>query len=249
MKQKLLLLFATALFAINQGNYAQCTPGDSLSCPDPEGNGQICPDTFPPAIMNTPFSVEATILPPPSVTYLSAVVPIQRIELISVDNLPPGLTYQSNEPTGVFFPGTYYCVLLSGTPTDTGYFPLKIVVDAYVTLFGNTVYAGQQIDSTSLAITVLPSGATGITMNATQQSPVFYPNPFKSKTNIRIPSDTPKNTELSIFDLNGRLVFKRMLGKQNNDGIEFDGSKLPSGMYFYTLEGIDFRDRGKLIKE
>lgn len=249
MKKTILLLFSIGLFILNQEAQGQCTPGDSLSCPDPEGNGQICPDTLPPAVVNVPFSVEATILPPPSVTYLGATVPIERIELISVDNLPPGLTYQSNEPTGVFYPGTYYCVLLSGTPTDTGYYPLKIVVDAYVLLFGSPVYAGQQTDSTSLAIYVQPAGSTGTGDELNAELLTVSPNPFSTTTRIGLPSDGLGNIHLSVYDIQGRVVFERKLNTGKAEDYIFNGEGLQPGMYFYTLRGEGFIRQGKMVKE
>ena len=248
MKKKLLLFFAVIAFGMHLQTYAQCTPGDSLSCPDPENNGQICPDLLPPAILGTPFSEEVTILPPPTFTYLSATVPIHRIVLKSVDNLPPGLTYASNEPSGVFYPGTYYCVLLSGTPTDTGVFTLKIVVDAYILFLGNPVYVGEQTDSTSLSITVQAAASTHQgQMEWADAKPV--PNPFSTETVFDLDHEVKGELTFSLFDNVGRSIFTESIDAGSTPQFRFDGSTLPSGLYFYRIEGETYRSQGKLIKQ
>jgi hypothetical protein len=247
MKKTLLLFFAVIAFGMHLQTYAQCTPGDSLSCPDPENNGEICPAFLPPAIQNAIYSEEVTILPPPTFTYLSATVPIHRIVLKSVDNLPPGMTYASNEPSGVFYPGTYYCVLLSGTPTDTGIFTLKIVVDAYILVLGTPVYAGEQIDSTSLSITV--QAATPVNrLQAESIASRPFPNPFSTETVFDLNGFTGGEIRLSIYDQLGRRVFRDKL--LNGEGrISLDGTQLSPGLYFYRLESETHQSQGKLIKQ
>ncbi|MBE0640421.1 MAG: T9SS type A sorting domain-containing protein, partial [Bacteroidales bacterium] len=232
MKKNLLLVFGFSMLFSYASLQAQCTPGDSLSCPDPEGNGEICPDTFPQAVVNVPFSVEFTILPPPQVVYQGFPVPIHHITLVSVDNLPPGITFQSNEPTGVFYPATYYCVLLSGTPTTAGTFPLKIKVDAYVNFLGNPVFVGQQTDSTSLAITVAGSAGTD-DLNPSWQLQGPWPNPFSESTSIVVGHDQ-EDIYLRISDITGKTLYSELLPASAGErSFRFSGEDLLPGVYFY----------------
>ncbi|HRZ76511.1 MAG TPA: T9SS type A sorting domain-containing protein [Bacteroidales bacterium] len=226
---------------------AQCIP-DSLNCPDLENNGEICPDTFPAAVVNVPYSVEATILPPPQVVYMGFPVPIHHIDLVSVDNLPPGLTYQSNEPSGTFYPGTYYCVLMSGTPTQAGTYPLKIKVDAYVNFLGTPVLAGQQTDSTSLAIVVQGSAGLGEPAQLVSLDGP-WPNPFGQGTSFTISRMRTTHT-LRVSDVSGKVLYQEKLEASSATGnFRFTGQDLAPGLYVYTIEGNGGVKTGKLVRQ
>ncbi len=79
-----------------------------------------------------------------------------------------------------------------------------------------------------------------------------YPNPFNPITNISF--DVPKDefVSLKIYDILGKevavLVNEQI--KAGNYKLQFDGSKLSSGTYFYSLETSSFREvkRMTLIK-
>ena len=69
-----------------------------------------------------------------------------------------------------------------------------------------------------------------------------YPNPFNPNTNILF--DLPKKgiVNLTVFDVNGKEIVKLisnqiMAAGRNN--IEFDGSNLSSGVYFYRINADD----------
>ncbi len=77
-----------------------------------------------------------------------------------------------------------------------------------------------------------------------------YPNPFNNTTaisyNLAIPSE---NVSLSVVDINGKQVFTKDLGKQTAGDftVNFDGSDLNSGIYFYTLTSDNNRQTGKMM--
>jgi hypothetical protein len=76
-----------------------------------------------------------------------------------------------------------------------------------------------------------------------------YPNPFNPTTTIsfEIPKDTYVN--LNIYDLSGRL-FIRLMDSYLSSGsysVEFDASKLASGIYYYEMNTGEFRKVKKLI--
>lgn len=65
-----------------------------------------------------------------------------------------------------------------------------------------------------------------------------YPNPFNPSTTIRFQLNTPGHVSLGIFDLTGRKIQEVYSDKFFNIGlhsVDFDGSKLSTGMYFYRL--------------
>lgn len=68
-----------------------------------------------------------------------------------------------------------------------------------------------------------------------------YPNPFNPSTVISYRLSGSNFISLKIFDVNGREVAEPVKENQNpgNYSVEFDGSKLSSGMYFYSLYADD----------
>ena len=64
-----------------------------------------------------------------------------------------------------------------------------------------------------------------------------YPNPFNPRTVIRYSLSENQNTSLKIYDVLGNEVVSLVNEKQNSGSynIEFDGTNLPSGIYFYKI--------------
>src|SRR5690554_963977 len=81
-----------------------------------------------------------------------------------------------------------------------------------------------------------------------------YPNPFNPITKIKytVPQDEIreiKNVRLIVYDVLGNQV-ATLVNEEQHPGIyevEFDGSNLSSGVYYYSLEAGNFRDIKKLI--
>jgi flagellar hook assembly protein FlgD len=76
-----------------------------------------------------------------------------------------------------------------------------------------------------------------------------YPNPFNPKTTIKY--EIPKSgfVTLQVYDVLGRLV-KTLINEKQNAGtyeVEFDGTNLASGVYFYKLTADDFKAVKKMI--
>jgi hypothetical protein len=65
-----------------------------------------------------------------------------------------------------------------------------------------------------------------------------YPNPFNPATKIEFQISNQSDVSLTICDISGRLV-STLVNKNLQAGyykVDFDGSKLSSGTYFYTLK-------------
>ena len=81
-----------------------------------------------------------------------------------------------------------------------------------------------------------------------------YPNPFNPNTKIKfdIPSkgkNQKAKVKLLIYDILGKEI-ETLLNEQLNPGIyevTFDGSNIPSGIYFYRLSAGNFSETKKLI--
>jgi hypothetical protein len=77
-----------------------------------------------------------------------------------------------------------------------------------------------------------------------------YPNPFNPTTNISFSVPEESNVELSIFDISGRLVQNIINNAKYVQGVysvKFDGSNLPSGMYYYRLKTKDYIETRKMV--
>ena len=76
-----------------------------------------------------------------------------------------------------------------------------------------------------------------------------YPNPFNPSTVISWQSPVGSRQILKIYDLLGREV-KTLVNEEKKAGyhsIDFNGSDLPSGIYFYRLQTGDFVQTRKMI--
>ena len=72
---------------------------------------------------------------------------------------------------------------------------------------------------------------------------LVYPNPFDAA--IAIENKSAHRTELSIYDVFSRLIFR----KSFTGNMKLDTSDFPSGIYFYSAtDSRSFTKKGKLIK-
>ncbi len=64
-----------------------------------------------------------------------------------------------------------------------------------------------------------------------------YPNPFNPSTKISYVLKSPGYINLSVHDINGRLISELVNAKQSSGSYEteFTAGNLPSGVYFYSL--------------
>ena len=122
---------------------------------------------------------------------------------------------------------------------------------------GKIVVAGSaQADFGPTAFAVarfLPSNVTGITKVKSLPTNFVlfqnYPNPFNPTTVISYQLPKVSNVSLKIFDVLGREVATLVNQKQSAGkySVTFDGSRLPSGVYFYRLVAGSFVSVKKLM--
>lgn len=76
-----------------------------------------------------------------------------------------------------------------------------------------------------------------------------YPNPYNPLTKIKFDIPKASSVELLIFDGSGRKICE-LLNKEFTGGsheIEFDGSDLSSGVYYYKLTAGNFTDTKRMV--
>ncbi len=75
-----------------------------------------------------------------------------------------------------------------------------------------------------------------------------YPNPFSNATTIRLPGVT-STLLMTIYDATGRVVEKRQY-TPSGDTINYNGSRLAKGLYFYQLVSQDQKVyTGRFVKQ
>lgn len=76
-----------------------------------------------------------------------------------------------------------------------------------------------------------------------------YPNPFNPSTTISYRLPTQGHVTLKVFDVLGREVATLVNGPEEPGfkTVQFDGSNLSSGMYFYSPQAGDFVAMKKLL--
>jgi glucose/arabinose dehydrogenase len=103
-------------------------------------------------------------------------------------------------------------------------------------------------------------GQTGVTKEGSALLPLSvtleqnYPNPFNSTTTIRYTIQNTGTsaimfTQLKVYDVLGREM-ATLVNEEKRAGnyeVKFDGSDLPSGIYYYRLSVGNFSDTKKLI--
>ncbi|MGA8264586.1 MAG: S8/S53 family peptidase [Ignavibacteriaceae bacterium] len=76
-----------------------------------------------------------------------------------------------------------------------------------------------------------------------------YPNPFNPTTQIKYALKEDGFVEIKVYDLLGKEV-ATLVNENKSAGfytVNFDASRLSSGIYFYTIKTKDFFDRKKMV--
>lgn len=76
-----------------------------------------------------------------------------------------------------------------------------------------------------------------------------YPNPFNPKTKIKFSIKSNRWVKITIYDLLGKQVsvLVNQFKEKGEYDLEFNGSNLASGIYFYRIEAGDFVQSKKMV--
>ena len=119
---------------------------------------------------------------------------------------------------------------------------------------GTLIDGGPYDNNGTGAIWIFHNPTIGITPISTLVPGAFslsqnYPNPFNPSSKIQFQIAKSSNTRLLVFDELGREV-TTLVNEQLQPGtyeVDFDGSKLSSGIYFYKLITESFNETKKMI--
>jgi hypothetical protein len=184
-------------------------------------------------------------------------------------NLPPGLFFGSSTAAvangtiagavSLKFPGNANnCASIYGTPTTAGTYTLKLQTDTYATLqtIGNcaaspNVNGGLNLSTKVLGyyiITISPLAGINEVINSKSLELTNIPNPFTGKTIIKFNVKDQSSMDIKVRDVLGKTVFTdNIKTKFGENTYEFDGSKLNSGIYFYTISYKNYSETKRMI--
>jgi hypothetical protein len=243
-RAKILVLLAIGMSA-GLTLYGQCTP-DPACVDNDDKPGQFCPLDLKVGLINKPYNETVTVIPPGTFEILGNVVTILYIEIDTVLDLPPGIEYFPNEDT--LYPGTAYCIQLTGTPTQVGKDTLDITITATIDFLG-TPTPFQVVDDTSIVITIQET--LGIDPVLGSEFRVFQnvPNPFSEVTRLDYYLPNSDRIELNVYNVLGVLVHHESeLVPGGTHSFRFKGGDLQPGTYFYRVKNTQTSVSGKLVK-
>ncbi len=101
------------------------------------------------------------------------------------------------------------------------------------------------------SVRVMNTGIKEINTNLPDNITLYqnYPNPFNPVTNLEFGIPELGFVSLKVYDALGKVV-RTLVNESRPAGyynVEFDGSDLPSGMYFYKLEAGKFAETKRMI--
>jgi hypothetical protein len=144
------------------------------------------------------------------------------------------------------FPGTW--------PTDTLRCSFQQGFDSVVVHYDSRPPTCQDYGVIFMAdnMLVIPAGVTGVSEGDIPRVLTLrqnYPNPFNPSTTISYQLLTQSEVSLKVFDVLGREVATLVNGVElpGYKSVNFNASKLVSGLYYYRLMAGNFVETKKLV--
>jgi hypothetical protein len=238
MKKFILLAVVFVFGAIAQLS-AQCVPDTTIKIPG------FYPAQFPEGYVNQPYSATSTILSITDTTVFGQKVVIDSMVLNDVIGLPAGINHACLNNTCVFLPKVHSCVLFSGTPIESGTFPLKMAVKIYAKILGTMPYT--RVDTIkSFSITVqAPNSIQSLEKASYFIQPTIVDNQVNIISAVTVqPQYAIKNlNEVVVFDATGKKVMMEFV--KENFGFSADVTGLTAGVYWVRMGEFS----GKFIKK
>ncbi|MBL1213470.1 MAG: T9SS type A sorting domain-containing protein [Ignavibacteriae bacterium] len=145
-------------------------------------------------------------------------------------------------------------ILLFSTNERNGSSLVAEVIDLVKQKITDGEISINSIDESYQRIAALKSTLTGIKENNDELIPntfsmQAYPNPFNISTNIVINLNEANPVEVKIFDVTGRLIYKKKYAtmKSGRNVVRFNADNLSSGMYIVRIDIPGKFTTGKII--
>jgi uncharacterized delta-60 repeat protein len=140
-----------------------------------------------------------------------------------------------------------------GSSQNTLFYRKMLSVDNLGNLFSATANTSGGVENLQV-IKYCQDIPVGFTFNTPEVPESFslkqnYPNPFNPMTKIKFNIPSSVNTKITVYDILGKEI-KILVNAKLNPGsheVDFDGTNLPSGVYFYKLETEAFTETKKMM--
>jgi len=250
MIQKFYKLLATgvSLFLLNSFVIAQCTPDPSVKTTG------VFPATLPAGKVGQAYNqilqfyiVKDTIVNVPPFGDIPAT--IDSFTITNITGYPAGLTYQCNTSNCSITGGGNGCVKVSGTPTQSGVFPLQIFLEIKASAFGQSQKQADTI--TSYVMTINSGVSVKNTNNIENFEYEIFPNPIvNNQFNLSVWNKNSTQCTVKVFNIQGALVALQSINLNagfNQQNIQLDG--LTKGIYLLQLENETNQFHQKIVVE
>lgn len=155
------LSFSILLFSITVLSAQNGCPGCAVNLPTGLPADTLFLPAFPNGEKGTPYNEDISFRVPKTTTPVNAVdsttppgLPISKIEILGIENMPPGLFWQANQTVFETATQTDGCIKICGTPTKTDTFVMTVKLRATVIIFAQeasfpvTLYIAPKISIT-----------------------------------------------------------------------------------------------------
>ena len=194
---------------------------------------------LPYAYTGQPYSESLQFKVPEDTSFAGIPGTVDSITLVSVINLPTGMSLSCNPSNCLFLGGTFGCGELAGTPTVPDSVELQIEIKYTITV-GT---ASAPILDTLGGFYLVTKGQIGINENELQK-PRIFPNPANDRVFIETGSMNDSELELRIVNLVGSEVYRRSY-TDHDPNIQVNTSSFTPGVYLYQLKNANRTYTGK----
>lgn len=250
MKKILLSAFcAFGLFSLAHAQ-APCTP-DAAALDNSVG---IVPDTttnFAKGCLNQPYSQLISVRVPTDTIEPNTNMPVQinYVEIVEVNNLPPGFDYACSTSDCKFAGGTDGCAIVTGPADQLGTWQLNVKLNANIKVALGPITqdidnAMDDVDGWKIIIEDCEDVSTINPDNLASFK--VYPNPATDKVMIADLADNGITKTIKVMNTAGQLIGEMTTV---NDMVVFETANLNAGIYFVQVEQNNEKEVVKLIIE
>lgn len=184
---------------------AQCTPDNNMP------KGSISPEFIKIGYKDVAYSEVIYFRAPSDTSTLvgntRVPVRIDSMEITGVKGLPAGFNYNCFTANCRFNGGESSCLTLTGTPTQTGVYPLVVYISTYPTLKGFVDVPLPVQNDSNTRYTLFIYGTVGVVENTFENSISVFPNPAKDL--LHIGSLSNQNLMAQLFDVSGKMQLEQ----------------------------------------
>lgn len=213
---------------------AQCVPDPTITTPGiyPDSATGLAGGTVGIAYNEV---IQARV--PVDTLFLGQTVLITSIDVDNVTGLPPGITYTCTPASCSFPGGSNGCMLLSGTPTTAGVYPLDVTLTANGTLLGFPVPPQTSV-LTYYSITIDVNNGIGVaTAPEYFDFSALQPNPANEYTEVIFATPLPTEVKVTIYNVIGKEVYSNFVSaKGGYHTTRIATGSLTAGIYLVAVD-------------